>query len=220
MRTIFRKVPNEASDRKKPIQRNLEYEDKECVMKKLAILLLLVSLVGCTFSRGYWYEYTGTNVRLSTDNYKIIKAGAKGESQGFWLFWFIPIFSPTVAEAKEKLYQSANEKMEGKPIALANQTEDRPFTFYLLFSIPKIIITADVIEFKEGSVGETGPKQKNKPLSMDQRFKGIKGIVLENGTVIEGEILSLNADIIRIRTRDGKVLSYDFKEEVQTFITE
>ena len=57
-------------------------------------------------------------------------------------------------------------------------------------------------------------------LQLDQRYRGIKGIVLTNGNVIEGQILSWNPDTVKIRTKEGKVLSYDFKKEVQRFITE
>ena len=54
----------------------------------------------------------------------------------------------------------------------------------------------------------------------DDPYKKIKAIVLMNGNVIEGKILSWNPDIVKIRTKHGKVSSYDFKKEVQTFITE
>jgi hypothetical protein len=53
----------------------------------------------------------------------------------------------------------------------------------------------------------------------DPRYSGIKGIVLMNGNVIEGQIISMNADIVNIRTKEGKVLSYDFKKEVERLIT-
>jgi hypothetical protein len=64
--------------------------------------------------------------------------------------------------------------------------------------------------------------ERNVELSTDayDPYKKIKAIVLMNGNVIEGKILSWDPDIVKIRTKDGKVLSYDFKKEVQTFITE
>ena len=54
----------------------------------------------------------------------------------------------------------------------------------------------------------------------DQPYRNIKAIVLKNGTVIEGQIISMDPDTVRIRTKDGKALSYDFKNDVQRFITE
>jgi tetratricopeptide (TPR) repeat protein len=73
----------------------------------------------------------------------------------------------------------------------------------------------------ESSSSVTRPdKTHQKPATdVDDPYKGIRGIVLKNGDVIEGKIVSWDPDIVRIRTKDGKVLSYDFKKEVQTFIT-
>jgi hypothetical protein len=51
-------------------------------------------------------------------------------------------------------------------------------------------------------------------------YKGIKAIVLKNGKIIEGKMLFWNPDIVKIRTKEGKVLSYDFKKEVERFIIE
>ncbi len=53
----------------------------------------------------------------------------------------------------------------------------------------------------------------------EQRYRGIKGIVLKNGNVIGGQIISWDSGIVKIRTRDGEILSYDFKKDVRTFIT-
>ncbi|MGD1152000.1 MAG: tetratricopeptide repeat protein [Syntrophales bacterium] len=65
------------------------------------------------------------------------------------------------------------------------------------------------------------PEKKSEPsIDTDRRYKAIKAIVLQNGDVIEGQVISINPDIVKIRTKDGKVLSYDFKKEVQTFIRE
>ena len=54
----------------------------------------------------------------------------------------------------------------------------------------------------------------------EQQYKGITGIVLYDGTVIEGHILFMSADIVKIRTKDGNLSSYSFMKEVQFFIKE
>ena len=54
----------------------------------------------------------------------------------------------------------------------------------------------------------------------EQQYKGITGIVLYDGTVIEGQILFMSADIVKIRTKDGNTSSYSFIKEVQSFIKE
>ena len=51
-----------------------------------------------------------------------------------------------------------------------------------------------------------------------RRFEDIKGIVLYGGEVIEGRILSMNAEKVVIRTKNGTVLSYLFVEEIEDFI--
>ncbi len=52
-------------------------------------------------------------------------------------------------------------------------------------------------------------------------YEGIKGIVLKNGKVIEGQIISIDDnDVLKIRTKDGKILSYSFMKEVKEYITE
>jgi len=63
-------------------------------------------------------------------------------------------------------------------------------------------------------------KKDEYSVNADPKYNTIKGIVLINGNIIEGQIISMNPDIVKIRTKDGKVLSYDFKYEVQKFITE
>ena len=52
----------------------------------------------------------------------------------------------------------------------------------------------------------------------DQRYKDIRGIVLYDGTVIEGNILCMNVETVKIRTKDNRVLSYSFINEVENFI--
>lgn len=90
---------------------------------------------------------TGTGVNLNGNNYRVIKAGARGEDFGFALFGFITLVSPSYADAKDQLYASVGESLKGRAIALANQTEDRSTLYVILFSLPKITLTADVIEF-------------------------------------------------------------------------
>ena len=51
-------------------------------------------------------------------------------------------------------------------------------------------------------------------------YEGIKGIVLKNGKVIEGQIISIDDnDVLKIRTKEGKILSYSFMKEVKEYIT-
>lgn len=110
----------------------------------------MVLLSACSNYRdGKMLQSTATSVVLQTNNYKTVRAGATGVSHGFSLFGFLPIVSPNYAAAKADLYKDLGGDVVGKSIALANQTEDRSSLWLILFSVPKIMITADVIEFTD-----------------------------------------------------------------------
>ena len=114
--------------------------------------LFMALLAGCS-SEGEFRQSTGTSVSLAGNNYKLIKAGATGHSSGFRLLGIIPFASPTHAGAKASLYKSVGQPLTGRAVALANETEDRSTLYLILFSIPKITVTADVVEFTDVPVG-------------------------------------------------------------------
>ena len=111
----------------------------------LAVSLALLSGCSCT---GDFKQSTGTAVSLERNNYTVIKAGAVGQSRGFKLLGIFPIVSPSYAEAKSDLYEHAGQKLEGRSIALANQTQDTSSLYLVLFSIPTLTFSADIVEFK------------------------------------------------------------------------
>ena len=118
------------------------------VPKRLICVLAMLFVCRCaSMESGRMTQSTDAGVTLREANYKIIKAGARGTSRGFYLFGFLPITTPKYANAKSDLYDSVGQPLEGRSIALANQTEDRSTVWLLLFSLPKIVVTADVIEF-------------------------------------------------------------------------
>ncbi|MFO7667331.1 MAG: DUF6567 family protein [Desulfobacterales bacterium] len=121
-------------------------------LKVILVLTLLSVIWGCASTGEFRGQGTAANVSLEKKNYRIIKVAARGESSGFKLFGIIPFASPTYSEAKESLYESISQPLEGRAIALVNQTEDRSYMYFILFSIPKITLTADIIEYLD----ETG----------------------------------------------------------------
>lgn len=112
-----------------------------------ALLVAGLLLPGCA-SRGWMNTASETQVGLAGNNYKIIKMGAKGESAGFRLLG-IPFKEPTVWKAKANLYESVGEPLTGRAVALAHQTEDRSLNSFILFAVPKITLTAEVVEFTD-----------------------------------------------------------------------
>jgi hypothetical protein len=65
------------------------------------------------------------------------------------------------------------------------------------------------------------PEIKTAPtIAAQNYYEGITGIVLNNGKVIKGRIMSVDDnDVLKIRTKDGKILSYSFMK-VKKYITE
>ena len=116
-----------------------------CMLAVAAMMICV--LTGCLANGGFRGQTTDTVVSLSQANYKVIKAGARGDSHGFLLLGLLPITSPGYASAKGDLYDSVGENLTGRAIALANQTEDHSYLYLILFAIRRNTITADVIEF-------------------------------------------------------------------------
>jgi hypothetical protein len=124
-------------------------------------LTLLLFASGCASShvemRG---QSTTTAVALNTKNYRLVKPGALGASYGFKLLGLFPMASPHYATARSKLYASVDQPLAGKAVALANELEDKSTMYLILFSVPKLTITADVIEFVDAA---DPPAAKSKP---------------------------------------------------------
>jgi hypothetical protein len=112
-----------------------------------ALLAASVLLPGCV-SYGKMPAVAATQIELAGNNYKIIKMGAKGTSTGFSIIG-IPFRCSSMAEAKEHLYKSVGEPLDGRPVALTHQTEDHAFKSFILFSTDQITLTAEVVEFTD-----------------------------------------------------------------------
>ena len=111
--------------------------------------MAMIMATGCASTR-VENASTETQVNLTHGNYRVIKAGAVGRSYGFrFLLGIIPVAAPSTADARADLYGSLGESVNGKSVALVNVMEDRSTTWLLLFSVPKIVITGDVVEFAE-----------------------------------------------------------------------
>ncbi|MBN1365998.1 MAG: tetratricopeptide repeat protein [Syntrophaceae bacterium] len=82
-------------------------------------------------------------------------------------------------------------------------------------SLPNFSITRTPGKQFQTSIGNAASSD-----SIEQPYVGIKGIFLTNGNKIEGQIISINANTVKIRTKDGIVSSYSFVEEVMGFIPE
>lgn len=87
-----------------------------------------------------------TIVGLNGNNYHIVQTNVFGRSRGFKLLGFITIKGASYHQAMSRLYGRA-QVQEGRPQALANVVHERSSAYLILFSIPKIYVRADLVEF-------------------------------------------------------------------------
>jgi hypothetical protein len=111
----------------------------------VVLCLLLALCAGCS-NLGFMQYSNNTTTELRGNNYRVLKSNVRGESVGFSVL-FLPIVSPSYADAMSNLHE--NVAMEGKATALANVAHDVGSLNLILFSFPRMVITADVIEFTD-----------------------------------------------------------------------
>jgi hypothetical protein len=90
--------------------------------------------------------HTQTSVRLEEANFVTVRTNVVGISKGFSLLGFITFRAATVNEAMNRLYTQAHAE-EGRPQTLANLIVEHSGIYVILFSIPKVAVRADLIEF-------------------------------------------------------------------------
>ena len=121
----------------------------------LSLLVCAAVVTGCaTHGDGSYRSENVTDTILSEGNYAVVKPGAEGTSRGFKLLG-IPIVRPSHSSARSDLYEDVEEPLTGRAIALTNQREEPSSLNFLLFQIPTIKVSADVIEFKEETAAAT-----------------------------------------------------------------
>jgi len=118
-------------------------------MKNIFILVFLTFVLSaCASGPAGDLRYSNqTRTDLTKNNYRVIDSNVRGESKGFNFLGFIPIVSPSYADAMGAIHDKID--MEGKAAALANVAKDYSSVYLILFSIPKLTVTADVVEFLE-----------------------------------------------------------------------
>lgn len=89
---------------------------------------------------------TTTELRLQQKNFLIVKPNVKGQSKGFALLGLITIVPAKFTKAMDRLNAQADLK-PGSSRTLANLALEKDSTFFILFSMPRTAVRADVIEF-------------------------------------------------------------------------
>jgi hypothetical protein len=99
-----------------------------------------------------------TEVQLVGNNYRVLQTNLVAKSAGFKLLGFITIKSPSYVEAVSRLYAKAHVE-EGAPQALANVVHETAGMNLILFSLPKIRVRADLVEFTNEPVANARERE-------------------------------------------------------------
>lgn len=130
------------------------------------LMLMTFSYMGCA-STGMHTAASITNVGLSAENYRIVARSVSGEARAGYLLgasfgfgMYTQAFAVARVSGERSLYQAAINKLwqnfeakhgpvEGKPLALVNVRYDLSALNLLIYTQPRLIIEADVVEFTE-----------------------------------------------------------------------
>ena len=109
----------------------------------LIIISIFLFVAGCMTVGGI----PKSDTCLTEKNYRVVKTNVRGEDTGFRLFGLISFEEPSHSDAMRNIHEQVN--MQGQSMALANVTNDLSVGNFILFSIPRLTISADLIEFTE-----------------------------------------------------------------------
>ena len=88
-----------------------------------------------------------TSVRLTQENFVLVRTNVVGRSKGFSFLGFITIKPATVTKAMNRMYASAEMK-QGQPQTIAHLTIEQTSSYWVLFGIPKVEVSGDVVQFR------------------------------------------------------------------------
>jgi len=113
-----------------------------------------------------------TDVKLTEGNFVVVKTNVVGQARGFALLGFITMFPARFETAMDRLYTKA-EMQSGKAQTLGNVIMEKTSAYWILFSIPRVTVRADLVEFTPGHAAimiphmpmnpPIGPPQNDKP---------------------------------------------------------
>jgi hypothetical protein len=135
-----------------------------------------------------------TQVGLSGNNYRIIQTNVTAVSKGFKILGFITIKSPSYVKAMSDLYAQTHIR-EGRPQALANVVHETAGMNLILFSMPKIRVRADLIEF-------IGPVSSNVWAALPPLERTTEAVVTPPAVVVKHSSPNATNDATRVRLRE------------------
>jgi hypothetical protein len=111
-----------------------------------------------------------TELKLTEGNFEVMKTNVVGQARGFSLLGFITLVPARFQTAMDRLYISA-QMQSGKPQTLGNLIMEKTSAYWILFSIPRVSVRADVVEFMPNTATiliphapmDSSPPEGNKP---------------------------------------------------------
>jgi hypothetical protein len=91
-----------------------------------------------------------TEIKITEGNFVVVKTNVVGYARGFSLLGFISLFPARFEVAMNRLYTKA-EVQSGKPQTFENIIMEKTSAYWILFSIPRVSVRADVVEFTPNS---------------------------------------------------------------------
>src|SRR6185503_19632208 len=89
-----------------------------------------------------------TELRLTEGNFSVVKTNVVGQARGFALLGFITVKPARFQLAMDQLYSKA-QMQSGQPQTLSNVIMEKSSAYWILFSIPRISVRADLLEFTQ-----------------------------------------------------------------------
>ncbi len=132
----------------------------------LIIIAVLLTITGCA-TGGMFMSSHVTDVQLQKNNFKIVARDISGEAKAGYLFGASVSLGASTStfallrisgsgelykEALQNLwksYEATNGSVEGKKIALVNVRYDAEALNLWVYTQPRIVVRADVVEFTE-----------------------------------------------------------------------
>ena len=114
----------------------------------LSVVVLISAILSSCSSPSGLARGIGTQVDLGKKNYRVVKSNAVGTSWGFWLLGIIPIVPTSHTGAITDMCEKSSLR-EGSAQAYINVAEEKSTISLILFSLPKLSVRADIVEFTE-----------------------------------------------------------------------
>lgn len=139
-----------------------------------------VAISSCTQTQsgisGFHADFGQTgDLPIATSDVKVVCARVEGESKGLNLLGFIPLQSVSETAAIKNMYDNARArgaKVEGESRHFVNKGIERVNKNFIIFSIPTVIASGDLVQYMTNRPVEHAAKSSSKDTS-SSKDKGI-----------------------------------------------